>query len=112
MEWIFETAMMSAMRLSGGRVVFAGIQDIFFVAPSVSGDRLVFQTCVNRVFGHQMEVGVWRMTVAALSRFKDKLTILWLWEKVRVDLLNRAGERKQINRAYLTFVAVGEGRVR
>ena len=82
LQWCHEAAEVAAARHARTPVVTASIDDVYFLAPSHVGTRVVLKAGVNRVFHRSMEVGV------------------------RVEGHRLNGEVVLINRAYLTFVAV------
>lgn len=82
-------AAVCADRHAGGVCVTVGVDAVHFVAPARKGDVLVFNASVNRAWGSSMEVGV------------------------KVDAVNAAGgERRHVLSAYLTFVAMQDGKPR
>lgn len=82
-------AAVCADRHAGGVCVTVGVDAVHFIAPARKGDVLVFNAAVNRAWGSSMEVGV------------------------KVDAVNAAGgERRHILSAYLTFVAMENGKPR
>ena len=82
-------AAVCADRHAGAVCVTVGVDAVHFIAPARKGDVLVFNAAVNRAWGSSMEVGV------------------------KVDAVNAAGgERRHVLSAYLTFVAMENGRPR
>ncbi len=82
MAWCVEFAQIVAYRhCQGIKVVIAAIDDVFFLAPSSVGHRVVLKSRVNRVFNRSLEVGV------------------------RVEGVKLDGEVSLIARCYITFVA-------
>ncbi|MEK6807049.1 MAG: acyl-CoA thioesterase [Pseudomonadota bacterium] len=82
-------AAVCADRHAGGVCVTVGVDAVHFIAPARKGDVLIFNAAVNRAWGSSMEVGV------------------------KVDAVNAAGgDRRHVLSAYLTFVAMSEGKPR
>ncbi len=82
-------AAVCADRHAGGVCVTVGVDAVHFIAPARKGDVLVFNASVNRAWGSSMEIGV------------------------KVDTVNAAGgERRHVLSAYLTFVAMSNGKPR
>lgn len=80
-------AAVAADRHAGGVCVTVGVDAVHFVAPARKGDVLIFNASVNRAWGSSMEVGV------------------------KVDAVNAAGgDRRHVLSAYLTFVAMQDGK--
>jgi acyl-CoA hydrolase len=78
-----------ADRHAGGVCVTVGVDAVHFIAPARRGDVLIFNACVNRAWGSSLEVGC----------------------KVEAELIG-GGERRHILSAYLTFVAMSDGKPR
>lgn len=82
-------AAVCADRHAGGVCVTVGVDAVHFIAPARKGDVLIFNAAVNRAWGSSMEVGV------------------------KVDAVNAAGgDRRHVLSAYLTFVAMRDGKPR
>ncbi len=80
-------AAVAADRHAGQICVTVGVDAVHFIAPARKGDVLVFNAAVNRAWGSSMEVGV------------------------KVEATPAAGgERRHVLSAYLTFVAMRDGR--
>jgi acyl-CoA hydrolase len=89
MQWIDIAASVAAMRHSGGPVVTASIDALHFLTPIQLGEIVVLQAQVNYAGRTSMEIGV------------------------RVEAEDpRTGARRYTTKAYLTFVAVAEGKPR
>jgi acyl-CoA hydrolase len=89
MQWIDIAASVAAMRHSGGQVVTASIDALHFLTPIHLGEIVVLQAQVNYAGRTSMEIGV------------------------RVEAEDpRTGARRYTTKAYLTFVAVAEGKPR
>jgi acyl-CoA hydrolase len=58
MEWMVEGSIIAAMRHVKRRVRVQSIDHVYFVAPSIVGDRIHVKAQVNRSFGGSIEVGV------------------------------------------------------
>jgi acyl-CoA hydrolase len=82
-------AAVAADRHAGGVCVTVGVDAVHFVAPARRGDVLIFNAAVNRAWGSSMEVGC----------------------KVEAERIG-GGDRRQILSAYLTFVAMEDGKPR
>lgn len=78
-----------ADRHAGGVCVTVGVDAVHFIAPARRGDVLIFNASVNRAWGSSLEVGC----------------------KVEAEL-NGGGQRRHILSAYLTFVAMDDGKPR
>lgn len=78
-----------ADRHAGGVCVTVGVDAVHFMAPARRGDVLMFNAAVNRAWGTSMEVGC----------------------KVEAEKVG-GGDRRHILSAYLTFVAMDDGRPR
>src|SRR5512136_3278288 len=89
MQWVDLAGAMAARRHARMPVVTASIDELAFLAPVKVGDVVVLQAQVNAAFGSSMEV-----EVAVYDEDPD------------------TGVRTRCCDAFLTFVALGEGRVR
>lgn len=78
-----------ADRHAGGVCVTVGVDAVHFMAPARRGDVLLFAASVNRAWGTSMEVGC----------------------RVEAEKVG-GGDRRHILSAYLTFVAMDDGRPR
>lgn len=76
-----------ADRHAGGVCVTVGVDAVHFIAPARKGDVLIFNAAVNRAWGSSMEVGC----------------------KVEAEKIG-GGDRRHILSAYLTFVAMKDGK--
>lgn len=86
MQWIDVCAGVAAMRHASGAVLTASIDRLDFLSPVHVGEVVLLQAQVNYVSRTSMEVGC------------------------RVDTEDmKTGTRRYVTKAYLTFVAVGEG---
>jgi acyl-CoA hydrolase len=86
MQWIDVCAGVAAMRHASGAVLTASIDRLDFLSPVHVGEVVLLQAQVNYVARTSMEVGC------------------------RVDTEDmKTGVRRYVTKAYLTFVAVGEG---
>ncbi len=87
-QWMDEAATICAMRHNRNLVVTASVDDVYFLAPSTVGDRIIITASINRVFSSSLEVGV------------------------VVKNCNIAGEKNVINKAFFTMVSLGaDGKV-
>ena len=86
MAWALEAAEVACARHARMPVVTVSVDDVYFLAPSKVGTRVVLKASVNRVFNKSMEVGV------------------------RVEGHHISGEIVLINRAYFTMVAISPSR--
>jgi acyl-CoA hydrolase len=89
MQWIDVCAGVAAMRLARGPVVTASIDRLDFLSPVQVGETILLQAQVNYVARTSMEVGC----------------------RVETEDM-RTGNRRYVTKAYLTFVAVENGRPR
>lgn len=76
-----------ADRHASGICVTVGVDAVHFIAPARRGDVLIFNAAVNRAWGSSMEVGC----------------------KVEAEKIG-GGDRRHILSAYLTFVAMKDGK--
>ncbi len=89
MQWIDVCGGVSAMRHAGGAVVTASIDRLDFIVPVRVGDIVVLQSMVNFTHRSSMEVGC------------------------RVEVEDpKSRTRKYTTKAYLTFVAMDDGKPR
>ena len=89
MQWVDLAGAMAARRHARMPVVTASIDELAFLAPVKVGDVVVLQAQVNAAFGSSMEV-----------------------EVVVYDEHPDSGVRTRCCDAFLTFVALGEGRAK
>jgi acyl-CoA hydrolase len=89
MSLIDRYSVVVADRHAGGVCVTVGIDAVHFISPARRGDVLIFNASVNRAWGSSLEVGC----------------------KVEAELIG-GGERRHILSAYLTFVAMQDGKPR
>jgi acyl-CoA hydrolase len=85
MQWIDVCAGVAAMRHAGGAVLTASIDRLDFLSPVQVGEIVVLQAMVNHVARTSIEVGC----------------------RVETEDM-RTGIRRNVTKAYLTFVAVDE----
>jgi len=89
MQWIDVCAGVAAMRHSAGLVVTASIDRLDFICPVHVGDIVVLQAQVNYVHKTSLEVGC----------------------RVETEDM-KSGARRYTTKAYLTFVALEDGKPR
>jgi acyl-CoA hydrolase len=86
LHWMDICAAISSQRHSGGVCVTASVDNVEFHAPILQSEIVVLESRVNRAFRTSMEI------------------------EISVDAENpRTGQKRRCNRAFYTFVAVGEG---
>lgn len=80
-------AVVCAERHAGVTCVTVGVDAVHFIAPAGRGDVLIYNVSVNKAWSTSMEIGV-RVEAACVG----------------------GGERRHILSAYLTFVAMADGK--
>jgi len=86
MTWMSHCVLAAATRLLRCRLRITSVDDVFFIAPSAVGDRIIVKVAANRTFvdDNVVEIGA------------------------RVEAVDVAGVKRRINQAYFTVAAFPE----